>query len=111
MNDASWLWFEESEAPRESEGDAGPVLAEAFARAFRTPDGRVVLQHLMTRIQNHHLGPSASDAALRHLEGQRQLIAYLTAMIERGGGRVAPEETMEPMQKVRKRKSLWTRIF
>jgi len=59
-------------------------LAGAFARCFRGPDGDRVIDHLRRTTQGRVLGPAASDRLLRHLEGQRQLVARILALIERG---------------------------
>ena len=59
-------------------------LAGAFARCFRSPDGRRVIDHLRHTTLDRALGPAASDSLLRHLEGQRQLVARMLALIERG---------------------------
>jgi hypothetical protein len=78
-----WAWFEDRE-------DAPPdpvetTLCRAFARCFAGPDGQQVLDHLTRLILNRRLGPSATNAELWHLEGQRGAIAYVLGMIERGG--------------------------
>lgn len=112
MADAGWSWFESDSAdvPPEKKEEHDPIeTARAFARTFQSADGQTVLHHLTALTLGRHLGPNASDAMLRYLEGQRQLVAYLTAMIERGGGQVASRVGIE--QNLRKRKSLWTRIF
>ncbi|PCJ59377.1 MAG: hypothetical protein COA65_06345 [Rhodospirillaceae bacterium] len=92
---------------------AAKTAAKATAIENKRRRGRAVLRHLMARTHHRHLGPNASDAALRYLEGQRQLVAYLATMIERGGGRIKPdpEPVMDSSQNDKKRKSLWTRIF
>jgi hypothetical protein len=78
-----WAWFEDRDEvpPDPSE----TTLCRAFARCFAGPDGQLVLDHLTRLILNRRLGPSASDAELWHLEGQRGAIAYVLGMIERGG--------------------------
>jgi hypothetical protein len=43
-----------------------------------------VVAHLTRSILDRRLPPNASDAELRHLEGQRFAIAGVLAMIERG---------------------------
>ena len=111
MDDAGWNWFDEASLPSETGKDVLLETAEAFARTFRSPDGQTVFRHLTTLTLGRHLGPNASDATLRHLDGQRQLVGYLAAMIERGGGRIEPEPVLDSTPKVRKMKSLWTRIF
>ncbi len=65
-------------------GDDG--LAGSYARVFAGGDGRRVLDHLRGLTMNRALGPAAPDAALRHLEGQRALVASILALVVRGGG-------------------------
>jgi hypothetical protein len=43
-----------------------------------------VLEHLRRVILERRLAPHASDAELRHLEGQRYAVAYIAALVERG---------------------------
>jgi hypothetical protein len=43
-----------------------------------------VLEHLRRVVLDRRLAPHASDAELRHLEGQRYAVAYIVAMVERG---------------------------
>ncbi len=74
-----WDWFEPLET-KESERD----LALACARCFRDQDGEKVLAYLRAITLDRALGPDASDTLLRHLEGQRQLVAHLTRLIRRG---------------------------
>ncbi len=59
-------------------------LARACARLFRGGDGALVRAHLRALTVERHLGPQASDAALRHLEGQRALVAHLDRLITEG---------------------------
>jgi len=50
--------------------------------------GSYVMRHLERRYLGHALPPSASDAELRHLEGQRSVVLYLhhlVATVRRGG--------------------------
>ena len=48
-------------------------LEKHFVRAFNTPSGRVVLEHLRKITLERTLGPNASDAELRWTEAQRAL--------------------------------------
>jgi hypothetical protein len=43
-----------------------------------------VLEHLRRTVLERRLPPTASDAELRHLEGQRYAVAHIIAMVERG---------------------------
>lgn len=61
--------------------------APAFARCFAGPDGERVLNTLRAMTLGRALGPDAPDAALRHLEGQRQLVAVILALVARGASR------------------------
>lgn len=77
-----WTWFEAAmvaaEDPDEQE------LCRAFARCFSSADGRLVLETLERLMLNRRLAPDASDAELRHLEGQRFAVAYIATMAARG---------------------------
>lgn len=79
---AGWSWFEAAGAP------VGEVvedeLCRAFARCFAGADGELACRHLARVFLNRRLPPSASDAELRHLEGQRSAIAHIDALIARG---------------------------
>lgn len=68
-----------------SEPGTGSELAAAYARCFATPDGQRVLEHLCHRTLGRACGPEASEALLRHVEGQRHLVAGIKALIQRGG--------------------------
>ena len=68
------------------EEDLSGQLAAAYARCFATADGRRVLAHLHRQAFGRILGPEASEALLRHAEGQRQLVAGILAIIRRGSG-------------------------
>ena len=48
-------------------------LEKNFVRAFTTPSGRVVLDHLRKITVERTLGPNATDAELRWCEAQRAL--------------------------------------
>ena len=89
--DAGWPWLADGagaagEASADS-GEAGQSLAIAFARCFATPEGRRVLQQLRAWTLERAVGPAVSDAHLRHLEGQRQLVAQVLMLIREGTGR------------------------
>ena len=79
---SGWDWFAADGSaaadPEELE------LCREFARCFGGPAGRHVLEHLRRVILDRRLAPNASDAELRHLEGQRYAVAYIVAMVERG---------------------------
>lgn len=58
--------------------------AHQFTRLFATTAGQQVLQHLKNITLNRILGPAASDAELRFLEGQRALVHQIEALIKQG---------------------------
>ncbi|CAO3417703.1 Bbp19 family protein [Azospirillum doebereinerae] len=76
-----WEWLDGSvAAPAGGAEDPSP----SFARCFAGTDGARVLATLKAMTLDRALGPDASDAALRHLEGQRQLVAVILALTARG---------------------------
>jgi len=85
-----WSWFEREEPANPTDSaadnmpDPGRALCIAYARCFASPDGEKVLDHLRSLTLERTLGPDASTQMLRHTEGQRQLVAYITAQTERG---------------------------
>jgi hypothetical protein len=81
---AGWQWFEATESRDLQASQEDGSITSAFARCFTSPDGRRVLEHLRRLTLERTLGPGASDALLRHLEGQRQLVAYVLTMIAHG---------------------------
>jgi hypothetical protein len=80
--DAGWGWFEGAAAPANHPSEL--ELYRAYARCFAGPDGDEVIAHLARSILDRRLPPNASDAELRHLEGQRFAVAGVIAMVERG---------------------------
>jgi hypothetical protein len=77
-----WAWFEgHGGAPVDP---AETELCRAFARSFAGNDGRLIVDHLKRLMLDRRLPPSATDAELRHLEGQRSAVAHVLAMVERG---------------------------
>lgn len=85
--DRGWSWFSEPGQPDSTAIRPGQVdadLVRAFARCFRERDGERVLEHLRALTLERTLGPGSGDVHLRHLEGQRQLVAYILALVDRG---------------------------
>ncbi len=85
--DGGWSWFHfpadgdgVPDGGREEEREASLF----FARCFLSPDGRRVLDHLRAMTLGRSAGPHASEALLRHLEGQRQLVLYIQALVRKG---------------------------
>ncbi len=91
-NNSGWGWFAASDKTA-LEGDQG--LALSFARCFRGTDGVRVLRHLRALTLEQSMGPAASDAMLRHIEGQRQLVTHILGLIERGRGNTRLEKEDE----------------
>jgi hypothetical protein len=59
-------------------------IYKQYSRCFNTPAGRAVLEHLRSITIERFVGPDASDAHLRHAEGQRALVHQIQGMIKRG---------------------------
>ena len=78
-----WAWFADDATDAERSAEE-LELCRAFARCLASADGRVVLEHLRRTVLERRLPPNASDAELRHLEGQRCAVAHIVAMVERG---------------------------
>ncbi len=86
-NNKGWGWFEKFDKDQSSENtDIGqnPDIAATYARCFVGDDGQTVLRHLRSLTLDRTLGPRSSDSLLRHMEGQRQLVAQIHALIENG---------------------------
>ncbi|PWC75920.1 hypothetical protein [Azospirillum sp. TSH64] len=85
IEQAGWDWLEAT-LPADPQigaaADADP--APSFARCFAGRDGERVLAVLRAMTLDRALGPDASEATLRHLEGQRQLVATILALAARG---------------------------
>ena len=79
---AGWDWFTARDAAPADQQEL--ELCRAFARCFAGADGQLALDHLQKLVLERRLAPNASDAELRHLEGQRYAVAYIVAMVERG---------------------------
>lgn len=82
--DPGWTWFEPPPPP--TGDDQRLTLARIFARLFSGADGETALAYLTQLTTERCLGPDASDAALRVLEGQRQLVLHLQSLIRHGRG-------------------------
>ena len=81
---SGWAWFEAYDASAAGGAPDDRELCPAFARCFAGADGQMVLDHLKRGVLERRLPPHASDAELRHLEGQRHAVAYILAMVKRG---------------------------
>lgn len=76
-DDPSWERLESEPAKPDNE------LAKAYRRAFASADGQAVLDDLRDRTRQA-LPPGVSDAALRHVEGQRYIVQWIERQIVRG---------------------------
>lgn len=81
---SGWDWFDPGRALSRQDGDTRRSLERDAARLLATPEGDRLFRHLDALTRHRVLGPEAGDAALRHLEGQRQLVAYLESLAQRG---------------------------
>ncbi len=75
-----WAWFDPQAAPPADDNE----LIQSFTRCFKGPEGQHALRHLQQTILDRRLGPKASDAELRFLEGQRSVVAHIITMVMRG---------------------------
>lgn len=64
--------------------DEARQLARDYAVTFTGRAGAAVLAHLESLTTGRVLGPEASDALLRHVEGQRALLTTVRGLIRRG---------------------------
>lgn len=95
--ETEWPWQPE-DFTQHSAADAAVTdsdrAARIAARCFRGADGAALLAYLKALTLDRALGPGASDAALRHLEGQRHLVRHLSHLIDLG--RVGPDASPAP---------------
>jgi hypothetical protein len=82
--DGGWGWFEPSPPPP---AGPGPELRRAFLACFSTPEGEVVLAHLRRVFLDRRVAPNGPDAELRHVEGQRSVVAHVLGLLERARDR------------------------
>jgi hypothetical protein len=84
-----WDWFDSDRSGAEAQPStaAGEAeLATVFARCFLSADGRQVLGHLRRLTVERALGPQVSEALMRYVEGQRQMVLYVEALVAKGAG-------------------------
>ena len=74
-----WNWFE----PPLPEPVRNEDLLRAFERCFDGDDGALVMNHLRSLTLDRALGADTPAAALRHLEGQCQLLIYIASLADR----------------------------
>jgi hypothetical protein len=68
--------------PRTKEDDQ--IISRNINSVFKTPNGSAVLKYLRSITIESVQGPNASDAELRHLEGQRYLVGLIERRINHG---------------------------
>ena len=73
---AGWAWLD---AAAEADNPAKADLYRAAAACLGSADGRLLARHLRRVFLDRRVPPSASDAELRHVEGQRSVVAWLLA--------------------------------
>jgi hypothetical protein len=73
QQDLGWSWFMAEPAAAFAEDE----FAKAVQACFAGRNGDVVIEHLRQTFIERRVPPSASDAELRHVEGQRAAIAFL----------------------------------
>lgn len=84
-HELGWAWFENNAPSMDNEpSPLDDNLAHVFARCFRGEDGMKVLKHLQHMTHSRLIGHTASDAFLRHMEGQRQLVSHIISLVEHG---------------------------
>jgi len=84
---SGWSWFEPSPPGRDDRAE----LEIACAACFAGRHGQIVLDHLKAVFLDRRVPPSASDAELRHVEGQRSAVDYLMRLIRAREGRAQPD--------------------
>ena len=60
------------------------TISQAYTRLFCHSEGKEVLKHLKKITFERILSPTATDAELRFLEGQRALVALILSFIKQG---------------------------
>lgn len=59
-------------------------IERCFARVFSSDDGQKIIGYLQSVTFQRALGMEATDSHLRHIEGQRALVAKMLRLIDRG---------------------------
>ena len=60
------------------------IISKNIDSLFKTATGKAVLKYLRSITIESVQGPNASDAELRHLEGQRYLVGVIERRISHG---------------------------
>lgn len=77
------LPFIKADVTRQEAADLKEV-ERSFARIFASDDGQRVMAYLQSVTFQRALGAEATHSQLRHLEGQRALVASMLRLIARG---------------------------
>jgi|DEB0MinimDraft_3_1074331.scaffolds.fasta_scaffold00019_43 hypothetical protein len=59
-------------------------INEAFAATFKEECGKIVIDYLKSITINRISGPESTAEYLRHLEGQRSIVALISQRFEQG---------------------------
>lgn len=57
-------------------------IKQAFQKCFVGREGKIVLSFLRRITLERYLGPDSTHEQLRHLEGQRNLVGYISSLAE-----------------------------
>lgn len=63
------------------------LIEKAFARCFAKADGQIVLDYLHSITYDKPVSIYASDAELRHNEGQKHIVFIINSLIKKGSDR------------------------
>ena len=88
-----WAWFD---APTAVGPEAPDEVCRSAAACLGTSHGRLVVRHLGRAFLDRRVPPTAGDAELRHVEGQRSVVSHLLQLVERGHGEASPLSTSCP---------------
>ena len=84
-----WSWLE----PHGVRVEPPAELCRSAAACLAGPNGSLLLRHLQRLFSDRRLPASATDAELRHVEGQRSVVTHLLQLVERGRKAASPPET------------------
>jgi hypothetical protein len=87
-----WAWFD---GPAGTAAEPMDEVCRSAAACLGSVHGQVVLRHLRHLFLDRRIPPTASDAELRHAEGQRTVVSHLLQLLERGRGGPIPFEHRE----------------
>jgi hypothetical protein len=88
-----WAWFEAPAHGREPPDE----VCHSAAVCLGGSHSRLLLRHLRQLFLDRRVPPAASDAELRHAEGQRSVVSHLLQLLERGrGDATAPGAPTQP---------------